>query len=38
MGHSMDLGWHVLMNPPANLLDRLEDDCNGRVWPRIVIA
>jgi ribonuclease HI len=38
MGHAMDLGWHVLMDPPPNLLDRLADDCNGRAWPRIVIA
>lgn len=30
MGHSMELGWHILVNPPTNLLDRLEDDCNGR--------
>jgi ribonuclease HI len=38
MGHAMNLGWHVLVNSPPNLLDRLADDCNGRIWPRIVIA
>lgn len=38
MGHSLNLGWHVLEYLPANLLDRLEDDRNGRTRPRIVTS
>lgn len=35
--YTVDLGWHVPVIPPPNLLDRIADDCNGRTWPRIVI-
>ena len=38
LGHSMELGWHVLENPPAYLLGRLDDDRHGRARPRIVIV